>query len=299
MKQIRNSLIILLLALCCSATTVSAGVSIGIGIGLPNLSIGINLPLYPELVPVPGYPVYYAPQVEANYFFYDGMYWVYQDDNWYTSYWYNGPWSLVEPAYVPLFILRIPVRYYSYPPAYFSGWRLDAPPRWGQHWGRDWARQHKGWSKWNRGSAPPRAPLPAYQRQYTGERYPRQVEHQMDLRREQYRYQPRDKAVQQHFRQQEQQRAIAPPRQQQQNEQHMRGPVPQEVQRPAPQQYPRPQAPVYQEPRREQRQNQRYEQQPRPQDQEQRYQQQEMQQPSRGWGNEQRGNEGRRRERDN
>ena len=30
-----------------------------IGIGFPNVSIGINLPLFPQLVAVPGYPVYY------------------------------------------------------------------------------------------------------------------------------------------------------------------------------------------------------------------------------------------------
>ena len=31
----------------------------------------------PELVVMPGYPVYYAPNVAANYFFYDGLYWVF------------------------------------------------------------------------------------------------------------------------------------------------------------------------------------------------------------------------------
>ena len=76
-----------------------------VGIGLPGVSIGINLPVYPELVPVPGYPVYYAPQVNSNYFFYDGVYWVYEQDNWYTSSWYNGPWQLVAPEVVPLFVL--------------------------------------------------------------------------------------------------------------------------------------------------------------------------------------------------
>lgn len=34
-----------------------------------QVSIGINLPIYPNLVVVPGYPVYYAPQLNANYFF--------------------------------------------------------------------------------------------------------------------------------------------------------------------------------------------------------------------------------------
>ena len=75
----------------------SAPAQVSIGIGLPGVSIGINLPAYPELVPVPGYPVYYAPRVSSNYFFYDGLYWVYQSDNWYASSWYNGPWGLVVP----------------------------------------------------------------------------------------------------------------------------------------------------------------------------------------------------------
>src|SRR5678816_2911972 len=63
-----------------------------------SVSIGINLGAYPQLVRVPGYPVYYAPQVNSNYFFYDGMYWVYAYDNWYASTWYNGPWELVAPC---------------------------------------------------------------------------------------------------------------------------------------------------------------------------------------------------------
>src|SRR5512144_1580200 len=116
----------------------SAPAQVSVAIGLPGVSVGINLPVYPELVRVPGYPVYYAPQVSSNYFFYDGMYWVYQRDSWYASSWYNGPWGLVAPEAVPLYVLRVPVRYYRRPPAYFHGWRADAPPRWGDHWGNSW-----------------------------------------------------------------------------------------------------------------------------------------------------------------
>lgn len=207
MKKIRYGLIVLSM-LFCSATF--AGAQVSIGIGLPNLSIGINLPVYPELAPVPGYPVYYAPQVSGNYFFYDGMYWVYQDDNWYASTWYNGPWGFVEPYAVPLFVLRIPVRYYRQPPVYFSGWQSNAPPRWGQHWGRDWERRRGGWDRWNRASVPARAPRPSYQRQYTGDRYPQRIEQQQTLRSRSYRYQPRDKVIRQHIQQQPRRAAPAP-----------------------------------------------------------------------------------------
>jgi hypothetical protein len=234
MQKIRYGLIVLWL-LSCSVTSATAQVSIGIGIGLPNVSIGINLPLFPELVPVPGYPVYYAPQVNANYFFYDGMYWVYQDDYWYASSWYNGPWALVQPEVVPLFILRIPVRYYRQPPVYFRGWRSDASPRWGDHWGHQWEQRRSGWDRWNRGSAQRPAPLPIYQRQYSGDRYPRQVEQQQTLRRQQYRYQPRDTVVRQHLQQVER-RAPAPAQRGRQEEPRTRGPGQQDIQRSTPRQ---------------------------------------------------------------
>lgn len=206
MRKISYGVIALSLLVC---TVTSASAQISIGIGLPNVSIGINLPLFPELVRVPGYPVYYAPRLQANYFFYDGMYWVYQDDYWYASSWYNGPWSIVSPDVVPLFILRIPVRYYRHPPVYFRGWPQHAPPRWGQHWGRDWEQHRRGWNNWNRSAAPAPAPLPVYQRHYAGDRYPR-VDQQPVIHNQQYRYQPRDKAVRQHYKQQVGPRTPAP-----------------------------------------------------------------------------------------
>ena len=64
-----------------------AQAQIRLSIGAPHLSIGINIPILPNLVPVPGSPVYYAPRLDQNYFFYDGMYWVFKDDTWYASSW--------------------------------------------------------------------------------------------------------------------------------------------------------------------------------------------------------------------
>jgi hypothetical protein len=136
--------------------------------------------------------VYYAPRLNSNFFFYDGLYWVYRDDEWYSSSWYNGPWESVGPQYVPLFVLRVPVRYYRQPPQYFRGWRTDAPPRWGQHWGREWEAERSGWNRWDRRSVPAAAPPPSYQRQYRGNDYPRAREQQYTIRAEQYRYQPRE-----------------------------------------------------------------------------------------------------------
>lgn len=175
---------------------IAANAQVSVSLGLPGINIGINMPTYPQLVQVPGYPVYYDSRADANYFFYDGEYWVYEGDNWYTSTWYNGPWQEVGREYVPLFVLRVPVRYYRQPPAYFRGWGRNDAPRWGDHWGQSWSSQHQGWDRWNRNSIPAAAPLPIYQRKYSGARYPNTVTQQTTIRTHNYRYQPRDTATQ-------------------------------------------------------------------------------------------------------
>ena len=152
-----------------------------------ELSIGIHVSLFPQLVMVPGYPVYYAPELESNYFFYDGAYWVYASDHWYSSYWYDGPWEFMDPEFVPLYVLRVPVRYYRRPPRYFGGWQADAPPRWAEHWGSNWSQRRSGWDRWDRHAIPAPAPLPVYQRQYSGARYP-QVNEQRALQYKNYSY---------------------------------------------------------------------------------------------------------------
>ena len=183
-----------------SAATLAGAQHVSLYIGDPHVSIGVNFASYPQFVRVPGYPVYYAPQVNSNVFFYDGLYWVYQQDRWYASTWYNGPWGEVMPEAVPVYVLRVPVRYYRAPPTYFSSWASDAPPRWDQHWGSSWAQQRVGWDRWDRSSVPAAAPLPVYQRQYTGTRYPA-VEQQVVIQSQQYRYQPRETVVRQYYTQ--------------------------------------------------------------------------------------------------
>jgi len=179
-----------------------ADVSVGIGIAVPGVSIGIRVPAYPRLIRIPDYPVYYDPRIDVNLFFYDGLYWVFAGDDWYVSGWYDGPWRLVARVDVPLYLLRLPVRYYRRPPPYFHGWQVDRAPRWDEHWGREWTEHRSGWDARDRRPPPPPAPLPYYQRHYSGAYYPRGPEAQRVIRNEYYRYQPRDPVVQQHYQKQ-------------------------------------------------------------------------------------------------
>jgi len=229
--------LIVLLPLLCAVTPATAQVSIGIG--LPSINIGINLPAFPQLVVVPGSPVYYAPRLDGNFFFYDGLFWAYQGDNWYASSWYNGPWALAAPEIVPVFILRVPVRYYRHPPAYFQGWQPSAPPRWGEHWGREWEQRRGGWDKRPRGPAPRPAPLPVYQRQYSGPRYP-PVDRQPALVSQNYRYQPREPVVREHFQQRGVKGAPAPPAPRAQQQNPKGAPAPAQQQRGPAAQHPQP-----------------------------------------------------------
>ncbi|HET8733924.1 MAG TPA: hypothetical protein VFM45_09150 [Anaeromyxobacteraceae bacterium] len=182
---------ILVVSAALLAVPVSAAPQVRIEVGLPAVGIGIQFPTFPRMVVVPGYPVYYAPDVNANLFFYDGLYWVLAGDTWYESPWFNGPWNPVAPAAVPAFVLRVPVGYYRAPPPWFQGWRRSAPPRWGEHWGGEWARRRAGWEHWDRATVPRPAPLPVYQREYGGGRYP-DAGMQARLHDHNYAYWPRE-----------------------------------------------------------------------------------------------------------
>lgn len=182
-----------------------AALLLGLGAALPasaadiRVSIGIDVPVYPTLQRIPNYPVYYAPSVRGNYFFYDGLYWAFVDGEWYASSWYNGPWHFVDRYDVPVYLLRVPVRYYRYAPATFRSWRADAPPHWHVYWGSTWASRRAGWDRWDVRSAPPPAPLPLYQRTYSRDRYPR-LQEQVVIASRNYRYEPREQAAREVFR---------------------------------------------------------------------------------------------------
>lgn len=75
--RIAKRLLLVLPLLSGQVPSTQAQVAVGIGIDMPGVSIAIDLPAYPDLLRVPGYPVYYAPQAPGNYFYYDGLYWVF------------------------------------------------------------------------------------------------------------------------------------------------------------------------------------------------------------------------------
>jgi hypothetical protein len=163
------------------------------------VDLDVDVREYPEMVPVPDSPVYYAPGVDSNYFFYDGLYWDYYNDRWYSSAWYNGPWTYVDPVYVPTYVLWVPIRYYHRPSHYWRGWNVNRSPRWADHWGRDWQSRHNQVFRGAQRPSYARAPLPDYQRGYNHGNYPRAVQQQSELHSRNYGYRPQEHVVREQY----------------------------------------------------------------------------------------------------
>ncbi len=97
----------------------------------PPASVSVDIRIGhrpPPLVVVPGSRVYYAPEVNYNYFAYGGRFYVYQNDIWLVGSAYNGPWMMIGLERVPQPILAVPVKYYKAPPGHWK--KKHGPPPW-------------------------------------------------------------------------------------------------------------------------------------------------------------------------
>ncbi len=88
----------------------AAAVNINIGIGAPLPAVVLAAP--PQVVLIPGSPVYYAPDAGINLFFYSGRWYRRHNNGWYRASYYNGPWAYMPPSRVPAAFVRIPGNYY-------------------------------------------------------------------------------------------------------------------------------------------------------------------------------------------
>ncbi len=141
-------------AVAAAAGPSHAGVNVDINVGLPlpppvavppppvavpvppPVAIAVPPPIVapvpPRLVVVPGSPVYYAPAVPVDLFFYGGRYYRRYRDAWFSAAYYDGPWHHVAYARVPGSLMAVPGRYYKIPPGH---WRRSEGGR----------GAHRGW----------------------------------------------------------------------------------------------------------------------------------------------------------
>jgi hypothetical protein len=111
-------------AMLFSGTSATASdVKINIGLGVPPLVLTAP----PQLVVVPGTPVYYAPDVQANLFVYKARYYTVTNGVWSMAPAYNGPWAVIQIGQVPAPVVAVPVEYYKIPPGQL---KKHGPPPW-------------------------------------------------------------------------------------------------------------------------------------------------------------------------
>ncbi len=95
-------------------TKSNAEVSINVTIPLPGLVITSP----PAMAVIPGTYAYFAPDVEANIFFYHGYWYRPYEGRWYVSAEYSGPWGYIAINRVPSVLINIPPSYRHVPPRY-------------------------------------------------------------------------------------------------------------------------------------------------------------------------------------
>lgn len=113
-------------------TLAALGIAPATGLASPDVHIGIQIGAPPQLAVVPGMPVYYAPALPYNYFFYGGEYYLFHNGTWLFAPGYKGPWRAIGVQFVPRPVLRVPVAYYAAPPRH---WKRHGPRPWTPAWG--------------------------------------------------------------------------------------------------------------------------------------------------------------------
>jgi hypothetical protein len=106
-------------------------VSVGINIGAPPPPPPYVVQGPPQLVVVPGTPVYYAPSLSFNFFAYSGRYYTYYNGGWFMTANFGTPWNYVAVQRVPRPVRGVPVTYYKVPPGH--GHHGGGPPPWAGH----------------------------------------------------------------------------------------------------------------------------------------------------------------------
>lgn len=151
----KRRMVIVLLAGCLSVGLVyplisNAGVNLNVTVLLPELGIAVP----PAMVVIPGSYAYFAPDVEAELFFYRGYWYRPYRGEWYFSAEYNGAWGRVAIGNVPPPLINLPPDYRNVPPGYERmpyhmvkrNWRhWEEERHWDSYEGRGrYARPHSG-----------------------------------------------------------------------------------------------------------------------------------------------------------
>lgn len=157
MKRYMIGLSILLLTPASSVFASNVAFNAGVSVGLPGASVnfGVGAPAYPyQPAPIVEPPMFVQPPelgfytavgVPYDLFFLNNLFYLFSGNAWYSSPYYNGPWSSVYAYDVPYLLNRHPFHRIRYYRDYYYG-HYKRYGRWdGYHHFRP-ERRHAGWS---------------------------------------------------------------------------------------------------------------------------------------------------------
>ncbi len=122
----------------------TAEVNVSIGVFAPPPPVVVAGP--PPMTVMPGpYYVYYAPEVPAGLFFYQGAWWRPHEGHWFRAYSYKGPWRYIDNDHTPTPILRLPADYRQVPPGHYKVTHGQMK----KHW-KEWEKSRR----WDRDQGP-------------------------------------------------------------------------------------------------------------------------------------------------
>lgn len=137
----------LFLSLCTGvlwAGPATAEVNVNIGVFAPPPPAVVAGPPAMTVMPGPHY-VYYAPEVPAGLFFYQGAWWRPHEGHWFRSHSYKGPWRYIDNDHTPTPILRLPADYRQVPPGHYKVTHGQMK----KHW-KEWEKSRR----WDRDQGP-------------------------------------------------------------------------------------------------------------------------------------------------
>lgn len=88
-----------------AAGRAEVNVSVGVKVGVPPPLV---IPSPPAVYLIPGTYVYFAPDVEVDFFFYQGYWYRPHGGYWYRARHYGGPWVHIVTAKVPRVLISLP-----------------------------------------------------------------------------------------------------------------------------------------------------------------------------------------------
>ena len=106
--------LLILSAVIFSPAASNAGLPLPPAPPLPPLVI----PAPPPVFLIPGTYAYFAPDVDADLFFYGGYWYRSHGGGWYRSSRYSGPWGFIVPKRVPGVLINLPPGYRNVPPGH-------------------------------------------------------------------------------------------------------------------------------------------------------------------------------------